>query len=400
MNREDWRDRLIDGLLREIVGGEMPPELSGRVLAEAFPAARPRRVRRAAWAAGIAAAIVAAVCIFALWPRYPAPRAQGNYEVTEGGRVKRGAVLTTKVGEAELNLGGYATVRMTPQTALQIEGDRFAEAVYLRRGEVLCNVAQERGTFEVRSDIGVVSVSGTQFSVSILEEEGGTDMSAKRMMVKVMAGAVLVAGTWGQRALYAGDEATVPDAGPLAAVAARDAAEEGLPDGLKGFSGQVRGVVTAKGDRNTFDFKVGRLLRTWKNNKAENPELIVGRTVLVAPRWAKGEDGKWRPVELHVAFIRTLVVGQELTLEIRNPELDHFAILELSEEQRVMARRSAETGASPERDREGVRPKEGGDRTRSSPEREQNLRIRNLEKEIERLRRENAELLRLLESRR
>ena len=205
-------------------------------------------------------------------------------------------------------------------------------------------------------------------------------MSAKRMLVKVMAGAVLVASAWGQRTLYAGDEATIPDAPKAAALGERDVAKEELPDGLKGFSGQVRGVVTAKGDANIFQFKVGRLLRTWKNNKAENPQLIVGRTVPVGPRWTKGENGKWRPSEIHVAFIRKLAVGQELTLEIRHAERDHFAILELSKEQRAIAKHSAETGASPERVR--------------------NEQIRQLEKEVQRLKAENAELRRMLESRR
>ena len=377
MSREDWKDRLIDGLLREVVGGETPPNLAGRILAKACPEKKRPRVRRVTWASGIAATIVAAGCIFAFWPRYPALRARGDYEVAGGGRVRREAVLETKEREAELELGGYAAVRMSPRTSVRIEGDRFAEAVYLRRGEVLCDVARERGTFEVKSDIGVVSVSGTRFSVSILGEEGGTNMSAKRMLVKVMAGAVLVAGAWGQRALYAGEEATVPESARAVAVGARDVAKEGLPDGLKGFSGQVRGVVKAKGDANTFQFEVGRLLRTWKGSKAENPELIVGRTVAVGPRWVKGEDGKWRPVELHVAFIRTLVVGQELTLEIRHAERDHFAILELNQEQRAIAKRSAETGASPERER--------------------NARIQELEKELERLKKENAELRRKLE---
>ena len=43
-------------------------------------------------------------------------------------------------------------------------------------------------------------------------------MSAKRMLVKVIAGAVLVGGAWGQRALYAGDEATVPDSGTVVGI--------------------------------------------------------------------------------------------------------------------------------------------------------------------------------------
>ena len=149
-------------------------------------------------------------------------------------------------------------------------------------------------------------------------------------------------------------------------------ADEALPEGLRGFSGQVRGVVVEKGEKNTFTFKVGRVLRVWENNKAEEPESLVGRTVPVGPRWVKGDDGKWHPVELHVAFIRRLEAGQEITLEIRHAERDHFAILELSNEQRTWAR--------------------GGSATES----EKDALIRELKEEIRRLKAENAELRRKL----
>jgi len=164
-------------------------------------------------------------------------------------------------------------------------------------------------------------------------------------------------------------------------------ADDELPEGLKGFSGQVRGVVKGKGDGNTFAFKVGRVLRVWKNNEAETPRELVGRQVSVGPRWVKGEDGKWRPMELHVAFIRKLKVGQELTLEIRNEEGNHFNILELTKEQRQWAARAAEG--------EGDRPEREGDKP--SREAETQRVIKELRAEIERLKAENAELRKRIE---
>ena len=115
--------------------------------------------------------------------------------------------------------------------------------------------------------------------------------------------------------------------------------EEGdaLPEGVRGFSGQVRGVVVAKAENDTFTFRAANVLRVWKGNKAETPEALAGLTVRVGPRWSKGEDGKWHPAELHVAFIRKIEAGQEMTLEIRNVEGSHFAILELLAEQRQLA---------------------------------------------------------------
>jgi len=118
--------------------------------------------------------------------------------------------------------------------------------------------------------------------------------------------------------------------------------ETALPKSLHGFSGMVRGVVVKKGDRNAFFFKVCRLVKTWKGNKAKNPRAIVGLTVKVGPRWKKGKRGKWHPLEMHVAFIRMLKKGQELTLEIAHAERDVFHILELSEEQRKMVKKHCE----------------------------------------------------------
>jgi len=150
-------------------------------------------------------------------------------------------------------------------------------------------------------------------------------------------------------------------------------ADDALPEGLRGFSGQVRGVVTAKGDANVIGFKVGRILRIWKGNKAEEPELILGRTVTVGPRWVKkeGANTEWRPLELHVVFLRKLEVGQELTLEIRTGDGGGFVILELNKEQREMAKTSPEGEASSEKFE---------------------ARIFGLEKQVERLEQQNVSL--------
>jgi len=132
--------------------------------------------------------------------------------------------------------------------------------------------------------------------------------------------------------------------GGLAFGEGRRPARVTLPEGLRGFSGQVRGVVTARGDGH-FLFKVGRVLKVWEGNKARTPQALVGRTVKVGPRWEKTKRGKWRKVKLHVMFIKRLKAGAEMTLEIRHAEGDVFQILELSDEQR----RSAHGGGDADR---------------------------------------------------
>jgi hypothetical protein len=160
--------------------------------------------------------------------------------------------------------------------------------------------------------------------------------------------------------------------GCLAVVSEALAAKEALPAGLHGFSGQVRGVVVTAARENTFTFKVMRVLRTWENNRAERPELLVSRTVPVGPRWVKGENGKWHPVERQVAFIRSLRAGEEMNLEVQQVEREHFHILELSEEQRER--------------------KQQGEKRESVVRRQETERVIKLEAEIKRLNRELEEL--------
>jgi hypothetical protein len=163
------------------------------------------------------------------------------------------------------------------------------------------------------------------------------------------------------------------------------AAAEALPEGLTGFSGQVRGVVVEKGEKGTFAFKVARVLRVWKNNEADTPEALAGRTVPVGPRWQKADGGRWRPIESHVAFIRTLAAGDEITLEIQNVEREHFALLELSADQREQAARGRE------------RAPEARNEHATASDRQKDALIREMKEEIERLRAENAALRERLE---
>lgn len=144
------------------------------------------------------------------------------------------------------------------------------------------------------------------------------------------------------------------------------------PEGLVGFSGQVRGIVVKKSEKYDIQFKVGRVIRTWEGNKAEKPERLVGRTVPVGPRWVKNERGKWNPMERQMNFLKSLKPGEELTLEITHAEREHFAILELDGEQRE---RAAQGGRE-----------EGGEKD------ERDAEIAELRREIERLKAENREL--------
>ena len=127
---------------------------------------------------------------------------------------------------------------------------------------------------------------------------------------------------------------------------------DNIPDGMEGFSGMLRGKVVAKVD-NGFILKVEKILKLWDGNKAKNPKSAVGKRFLVVPRWVKGDNGKWHPVELHVKFIRRLEVGQVLNIEVRHEEGNKLNILELSGEQREWA-----AGGDGEKEGRGDKEKE------------------------------------------
>ncbi len=54
--------------------------------------------------------------------------------------------------------------------------------------------------------------------------------------------------------------------------------QKGIPDELKGFLGMMRGKLVKKGDASLV-FRVDQIGKVWKDNKAENPQRAVGKTI-------------------------------------------------------------------------------------------------------------------------
>lgn len=154
---------------------------------------------------------------------------------------------------------------------------------------------------------------------------------------------------------------------------------------LVGFSGQVQGKVVEGQKKNALMFKVSRVVRTWKNNEARDPKLLVGMTVPVAPSWRKGENGRWQPAEQHLRFIKSVRIGESLTLELKHAEHEFFAILELSAEQRTRAGAGEQHREPKERGESEHVDREGGEQSKDAE-------IRSLRRELEHLRAENHEL--------
>jgi len=156
-----------------------------------------------------------------------------------------------------------------------------------------------------------------------------------------------------------------------------------LPPGFSGFCGRLAGVVEAKVE-NGFILAVHAVDRVWKNNRAEVPSSAVGKELLINPGWRKGPEGNWQPREEHVRFIRGLERGQRIAVEVINDEGNRLHILELDREQ-------PEHGGGHEARRHAVQ--EGA---REGELQELRQAVKNLRGEMERLRRELAELRQLL----
>ena len=120
--------------------------------------------------------------------------------------------------------------------------------------------------------------------------------------------------------------------------------ENNLPEGAKGFSGMLEGEVLGKVE-NGFILKVTKVLKVWRNNKAENAESLVGMEVVINVKWEKGQDGNWHPVEAQIRYVRSLKKGATIQIEVINDEGNRLHIGELSKEQR-------EKGQEKEKDKE------------------------------------------------
>jgi hypothetical protein len=89
--------------------------------------------------------------------------------------------------------------------------------------------------------------------------------------------------------LLAAVPATAEDKKPDAPAANADGQK--LPEGLHGFSGHLAGQLISKDvEKGSMVMKVASLLHVWKNNKAPEPKLVVGRTVKVGGIHGKALD--------------------------------------------------------------------------------------------------------------
>ena len=67
----------------------------------------------------------------------------------------------------------------------------------------------------------------------------------------------------------------VPGTTPILAEE-KDESQQAIPAELRGFQGMMSGKLLKK-DKKSFLFKVEKIMKVWKGNKAENPERAIGQ---------------------------------------------------------------------------------------------------------------------------
>jgi len=104
----------------------------------------------------------------------------------------------------------------------------------------------------------------------------------------------------------------------LAAAGLATAGEEGagLPEGIRGFRGMAAGTLVSKTEA-AFVLKVDKITRVWKQNRATNPECIVGREVPI--RLWRGS----RLCEQHLKTLAEMKPGDRVIAEPFHLEPDH-----------------------------------------------------------------------------
>jgi hypothetical protein len=122
--------------------------------------------------------------------------------------------------------------------------------------------------------------------------------------------------------LAAGQE-SAPDAPPEA----REGRRLPLPDAASAFAGLVRGTVVRLRDRG-LELQIEQVVREWEHSKAKNAASLVGKRIVV--------DSV--PHEAVVSFLRSLKVGDQVTLDVAHREGERLTVLELTDEQRQQPR--------------------------------------------------------------
>jgi len=263
----DLEDRLVGMMLEEKAGGDIPPDLRDRIMHQLR-----RRSRKLIILKIIAATAAIALLILFVYQK-PEKQIQikppvmtekyrvvGEYKLIEKQIVTGDRSALLFMGHDE-----YIKVMIGPHSKVQVEDGR----ILLRRGFVDCEIEKNCGGFEVDTDVGVAEVLGTRFIVHVLDKENR--MFGKRMMVKVLTGAVMVSAMIGDMSssACAGEVVVVNNQGLVAAAKTDEKAQTPAEIELKAISSLKKtfeAKATSIREEILQDTEVATLLTTATNS--------------------------------------------------------------------------------------------------------------------------------------
>ena len=101
-----------------------------------------------------------------------------------------------------------------------------------------------------------------------------------------------------------------------------------LPAGIRGFRGTLVGVVATTTDRSLV-IEVEKIGRTWRQNKAENPKVIVGKKVKIVIEPDRFSTDRWEQlVKQHLRVLGGLKTGDRVSVEAFHFGGDHLVVME------------------------------------------------------------------------
>jgi hypothetical protein len=205
MIRDD-HDILIDQLLREVLGGDRPRDLTTRVLERARLMDRARRTWWIGTGAAMAAGIAIAFLLWFAWPQQYAAPTVDNLLVSNRDLGPGTVVAAPDDSTGKISFGGYANVSLEPSTSLTLGGgSRYQESVFLEGGRL--NVTtRNRGILDVVVGGATLRASNSRLAVDVTDDIDETRSAViKRMVVKVLEGTALIRGIDAPATLKAGE---------------------------------------------------------------------------------------------------------------------------------------------------------------------------------------------------
>lgn len=170
----------------------------------------------------------------------------------------------------------------------------------------------------------LAALHGAALPAHIASLTKGTQTMMKLAILKpAIAAAVAVLLLAGAGSLAVSHSFAAPRPAPMADAVTADA----MPEAAKGFLGQIRGTVAAKGD-GTIILSITEIVKTGKNSKATDASALVGKKIPITPNTVPMHN------DMILAFFKTLTVGDSIAIWVSHKEGDALMLIELTQEQR------------------------------------------------------------------